>query len=359
MARPGSLSPSTRSRSESARRCVAVGSTGSCQPPVLRVGAVAYAGLPLGRRARARRRRYGRPRDDRGARGLIHPPIGSTVRSLARIAPGVSGRRRTRSRPRCRRRSCSSAAARGRLAASSPPFAVAGAGLAILLHDRAITSAARPRGAAVTHRGRGASERSVRRASHRRPYAAVVGVAFGSVELAMPAFAEQEVSRELGGIGLACFPAGSLVGGLLAGIARRATTSAASSAARWHLPSRCSGSSSQSRCPRSRPLAFVAGLPIAPTVAALYSSDRPHGTHRNRGRGVCVYGPAVSIGFAAGAAAAGALVEERGVRWAFGSAGCRPRRCPLGWLRRSTLHRRATVYPHGSARSQGDRAADF
>src|SRR4029078_11487494 len=42
------------------------------------------------------------------------------------------------------------------------------------------------------------------------------GLAFGAVEVAMPAFAEAHRGRELGSICLAAWSAGSLIGGLLA-----------------------------------------------------------------------------------------------------------------------------------------------
>ena len=45
-----------------------------------------------------------------------------------------------------------------------------------------------------------------------------LGLGFGAVEIAVPAFAEAEGNRALAGIALAGFSAGSLVGGLLAGL---------------------------------------------------------------------------------------------------------------------------------------------
>src|SRR6185312_7584741 len=47
----------------------------------------------------------------------------------------------------------------------------------------------------------------------------MLGIAFGAAEVSMPAFAEGHGGRSLGGITLAAFSAGSLVGGILAGAA--------------------------------------------------------------------------------------------------------------------------------------------
>ncbi|MBA3332244.1 MAG: MFS transporter, partial [Actinobacteria bacterium] len=53
-------------------------------------------------------------------------------------------------------------------------------------------------------------------------FAACCGVAFGGTEVAMPAFAEDHGGAELGGVPLALFAGGSLVGGLVAGARTRA-----------------------------------------------------------------------------------------------------------------------------------------
>ena len=63
-----------------------------------------------------------------------------------------------------------------------------------------------------------------------------LGLAFGSAEIAVPAFAESAGNRALAGVALAGFSAGSLVGGLLAACGRRATSGAASFSERRSLP---------------------------------------------------------------------------------------------------------------------------
>ena len=50
-------------------------------------------------------------------------------------------------------------------------------------------------------------------------YGGAYGIAFGAAEVSMPAFAEHHGGRSLGGIALAAFSGGSLIGGVLAGAA--------------------------------------------------------------------------------------------------------------------------------------------
>ncbi len=149
-------------------------------------------------------------------------------------------------------------------------------------------------------------------------YAATVGVGFGSVELAMPAFAEAHGARELGGIALALFSCGSLVGGFVAGmrpppsVLRRflggAVVLAVSLLALQFavsIPTLCA-------------LAFVAGLPIAPTIGALYSLTDRSARPGTAAESFAWFGTAVTVGIATGSALAGALVDTSGVRAAFG-----------------------------------------
>ena len=170
-------------------------------------------------------------------------------------------------------------------------------------------------------------------------YAALAGVAFGAVELAMPAFAEAEAgARELGGIALACFSGGSLAGGLLAGL-----RPAASVLRRFQLGSLALGFALVGlqlavSMPTLYLLAFVAGLPIAPTVGALYTLIDRTARVGTAAEAFAWFGTAVSIGIAAGSVAAGVLIDERGVRWTFG-VGAAVAFCAavVGWARRGTL----------------------
>ena len=190
-------------------------------------------------------------------------------------------------------------------------------------------------------------------------YAATVGVGFGAVELAMPAFAEAHGSRELGGLALACFSGGSFIGGVLAG-----TRPAGNGLRRFALGSLgiavgMLGFQLAFSIPSLCVLAFVAGLPIAPTIGVAYTLIDRSARTGTVAEAFAWFGTAISVGIAAGTAGAGALVDERGVRWAFGVGALIAFLGALvGVARLGTF--RASVYPpHESARSSGDRAADF
>ena len=64
-------------------------------------------------------------------------------------------------------------------------------------------------------------------------------------------------------------------------------------------------------------LAFVAGLPIAPTIGALYTLIDRSARAGTVAEAFAWFGTAVSVGIAAGSAIGGVLVDERGVRWSF------------------------------------------
>ena len=94
------------------------------------------------------------------------------------------------------------------------------------------------------------------------------GVGFGSLEVAIPAFAESHGGRSLGAIGLACWSSGSLVGGLLAagtGVDPRKRLRRSPRflcllvlpLLAWSLPSLAV-------------VMFLVGLPIAPSFALTY-----------------------------------------------------------------------------------------
>ena len=233
------------------------------------------------------------------------------------------------------------------LAALSPASAVAGAGAASLVGATA-TALLPPVRETPPSRAGGAGLVGALASPGIRTvvlYAATVGVGFGSVELAMPAFAEAHGSRELGGLALASFAGGSLAGGLAAGmrpprsVLRRffvgallLTVALLSLQLAGSIPSLCL-------------LAFVAGLPIAPTIGALYALIDRSARSGTAAEAFAWFGTAVSIGIATGSATAGAIVDERGVRAAFAVG---PAAALLGALlafaRRGTLRR----HPSGS-----------
>jgi predicted MFS family arabinose efflux permease len=85
-------------------------------------------------------------------------------------------------------------------------------------------------------------------------------------------------------------------------------------------------------------LAFVAGLPIAPTIAALYTLIDTSARTGTAAEAFAWFGTAVSLGIATGTALAGVVVEERGVDWAFGfGAAVAFGGVLLAWARRSTF----------------------
>ena len=116
-------------------------------------------------------------------------------------------------------------------------------------------------------------------------YAATVGVGFGSVELAMPAFAEAHGSRELGGLALASFSGGSLVGGLVAGMRPPRSVLRRFVLGSLVLAAALLGLLLAVSIPTLCLLAFVAGLPIAPRSARCTpSSTAPRARGRPRSR---------------------------------------------------------------------------
>ena len=311
--------------------------------PVLRVGAVAYAALlgivialalfdaPVAALALVA-----------ALAGLVHPPISPTVRVVwPRIAPAELRDTAYAFEAAIQELFFVVGPALGALlAVLDPTLAVAGAALASLVGTTA-TARLRPVRETPPSRTAGAGLLGALGSAGVRTivvYATVIGAAFGAVELAMPAFAEQHGARELGGIALATFAAGSLLGGLLAGMwpprdeVRRFLTSAVA------LAVALLGLQLAVSLPSLALLAFVAGLPIAPTVGALYTATDRTARPGTAAEAFAWFGTAVSVGFAVGAAATGALVEERGTRWGFGlGALVALGGALLGWVRRATL----------------------
>ena len=231
------------------------------------------------------------------------------------------------------------------LAALSPPLAVAGAGAASLVGATATALLAPVRETPPSRAGGAGLVGALGSPGIRTVvlYAATIGLGFGSVELAMPAFAEAHGSRELGGLALASFSAGSLVGGLAAGmrpptsVLRRffvgallLTIALLSLQLATSIPTLCL-------------FAFVAGLPIAPTIGALYALIDRSARSGTAAEAFAWFGTAVSIGIATGSATAGAIVDERGVRAAFAvGAAAAFVGALVGWVRRGSFRARTT-----------------
>lgn len=141
-----------------------------------------------------------------------------------------------------------------------------------------------------------------------------LGLGFGAVEIAVPAFAEAKGNRALAGVALAGFAAGSLIGGLVAGLRpsrderRRMLAAASVLAGALALPL-LAGS-----LPTLTVLLVAAGLPIAPLVAAAYGLIGRVAALGSVAEAFAWFGTAVSTGFAGGTVLGGWLVDREGWR---------------------------------------------
>jgi len=143
-------------------------------------------------------------------------------------------------------------------------------------------------------------------------FAGCYGLSFGAVEVAMPAFAEQHGGRSLGSLCLAAWAAGSLAGGLLAsgqrpaGPRRRLRLIATVYAALL-VPPLLAGSVAVMTA-----VMFVAGLPIAPSVAITYGMVPGAALPRTSAEVFGWLSTAVVVGIAFGAAVGGSLITRSG-----------------------------------------------
>ena len=185
--------------------------------------------------------------------GLTLPPLSSTVRIVwPRLAPGE-----LRSTAYALEAALQEVFFVGgpllaaALSAIEPAAAVAGAGLASLV-GATFTARLPPVRATPGARATGAGLLGALGSPGVRTvvlYAATVGVGFGAVELAMPAFAEEH-GAGLGGVALACFSGGASWAGSSRGCGPRGATCAGSSAEASRSRRRSSRSSWRSRSPR-------------------------------------------------------------------------------------------------------------
>lgn len=150
--------------------------------------------------------------------------------------------------------------------------------------------------------------------------AAAWGVAFGIVEVATPAFAEHHGGRALAGVALAAFAGGSLAGGLVAGLRaasderRRLFVAALGLAVALALPLLAGSIGVYSA------LLFLAGVPVAPAVAAAYGLTDKVVLPGSHAEAFAWIGTAVVSGIALGSALGGWLVDLVGVREALAVA---------------------------------------
>ncbi len=144
--------------------------------------------------------------------------------------------------------------------------------------------------------------------------AGFMGLSFGAVEVAMPAFAEMHGSRALAGLALASFSAGSLVGGLVAGLRPARDAKRQLLAFAWLLPVGLALPLVANSIPTMCGLLFLAGLPIAPLATAVYGLVErvaPPGSHAETFAWI---GTAIVTGIAGGTAVGGWMVDAHGVR---------------------------------------------
>jgi len=141
------------------------------------------------------------------------------------------------------------------------------------------------------------------------------GLGFGSIEIAVPAFADGQGNRALAGIALAGFAAGSLVGGLLAGLRparderRRIVVGAFALAALMLLPLAATSIATMTL------LLFFAGLPIAPVAAAVYGQVGRVAAAGSVAEAFSWFGTSISVGIAIGIVAGGGLIDAGSWRW--------------------------------------------
>jgi MFS family permease len=143
-----------------------------------------------------------------------------------------------------------------------------------------------------------------------------LGLGFGAIEIAVPAFAEAEGNRAIAGVALAGFSAGSLVGGLLAGLRptsderRRIIVGTFVLTGLMALPLAAESMATMAV------LLFFAGLPIAPVVAALYGQIGRVAATGSVAEAFSWFGTSVTIGIAGGSVCGGWLIDHHGWRGA-------------------------------------------
>jgi MFS family permease len=149
----------------------------------------------------------------------------------------------------------------------------------------------------------------------------LMGVAFGVVEVAMPAFGEAHGSRAQGGFALSCFALGSLLGGLWVGtrppsrgLATRFAL-ALGALALALLPPLLAPS-----IPVMCVLMLIAGLPIAPAFAASYGLVDELAVPGTTTEAFALLGTAIVAGLSLGTSLCGVVIEQLGLTGALALA---------------------------------------
>lgn len=148
-----------------------------------------------------------------------------------------------------------------------------------------------------------------------------MGVAFGIVEVAMPAFGEEHGSRAQGGFALSCFALGSLFGGLWIGtrppsrgLAVRFTLALVALALALLPP--LVAPSILAMCV----LMLIAGLPIAPAFASSYGLVDALAVPGTTTEAFALLGTAIVAGLSLGTSVSGAAIEQFGLTGALALA---------------------------------------
>lgn len=148
-----------------------------------------------------------------------------------------------------------------------------------------------------------------------------MGIAFGIVEVAMPAFGEAHGSRAQGGFALSCFALGSLLGGLwigtrppTRGLAFRFTL-ALGALAVFLVPPLVAPSIAV-MCG----LMLIAGMPIAPAFAASYGLVDALAVPGTTTEAFALLGTAIVAGLSLGTSMSGVAIEQLGLTGALALA---------------------------------------
>jgi predicted MFS family arabinose efflux permease len=148
-----------------------------------------------------------------------------------------------------------------------------------------------------------------------------LGCAFGVVEVTMPAFAEIHATRAQGGFALACFAAGSLIGGVWSG------TRPAPLRPELRFAFMLGALGVLLLPPLLAPslavvcvLMVVAGIPIAPAFASSYGLVDRLAVPGTTTEAFSWLSTAIVTGVSLGTAVGGLVIEHAGVTWALALA---------------------------------------
>lgn len=168
-----------------------------------------------------------------------------------------------------------------------------------------------------------------------------VGVMFGAYEVAVPAFAAQQGAPNASGLVLAAWAVGSLLGGLWFGTRRwKASLPRQAQLAIGFMALAIIPGLIEYSIAVSIAAAFVAGVAIAPSLITQFSlAERLVASDRIT-EGITWAMSGITLGFAAGSALSGALIDAWGVRAGFAVAlGGAVIAFVLAWAFRSHLER--------------------